>query len=82
MMVKEMEYLPQPALAVDKYEDACAIQKVLLENGYVTMMGREESLWTLNWIYSEYADRNDVIFIERGLYEMLEDERNRKGNKE
>ena len=64
------KYLEQDALASESYEDAAAVQKVLLENGYCVMMSREEHLWLLNWVWTEhFADRNDVIFINRGQYE-------------
>lgn len=72
-MVKDLigdKNLPQEALCVDNYKDACTIQEVLLNNGFVVMMGREEGLYTLNWIWTQNSDanRNDVIFYERDLY--------------
>lgn len=64
------KYLEQDALAFESYEDAAAVQKILLENGYCVMMSREEHLWLLNWVWTErFADRNDVIFISRAQYE-------------
>ena len=62
--------LPQEAIAFHSYEDAAAVEKILIENGYCTMMSREEHLWLLNWCWTEVpADRNGVIFIDRALYE-------------
>ena len=62
--------LPQEAIAFHSYEDAAAVEKILIENGYCTMMSREEHLWMLNWCWTEVpADRNCVIFINRALYE-------------
>lgn len=64
------EYLEQSGLAFDTYDAAATVQKILLEQGYCVMMSREENLWILNWVWTETpADRNDVIFINRGKYE-------------
>ena len=64
------EYLEQSVLAFNTYDAAAAVQKILLEQGYCVMMSREEDLWILNWVWTETpADRNDVIFINRGKYE-------------
>ena len=66
----EFELLPQQALAVDNYEDACTIQNILLNNGYCVLMTTEENLFCLNWVWSEnHADRNDVVFGARDEYE-------------
>lgn len=68
MFIKK--YLPQEAIAVHSYEDACALQKVLVENGNCVMLSREENLWLVNWIWTETpADRNCVIFTSRDEYE-------------
>ena len=64
------KYLEQEALSFESYEDAAAVQKILLENGYCVMMSREEHLWLLNWVWTEqFANRNDVVFINRAQYE-------------
>ena len=64
------KYLEQDALAFHSFEEAAAVQKILLENGYCVMMSREEHLWLVNWVWTErFADRNDVIFVNRGSYE-------------
>lgn len=71
MLIKE--YLEQEALTFENYEDAATVQKILIENGYCVMMSREEHLWLLNWVWTEnFADRNDVIFINRAQYECDE----------
>ena len=70
MLLKD--FLPQDCLTFSTYEEAAAVQKILIDNGYCTMMGREEQLWTLNWIWAENADRNNVIFLERQDYEYYE----------
>lgn len=67
------KYLEQEALTFHSFEEAAAVQKILLENGYCVMMSREEQLWLLNWVWTErFADRNDVIFINRAQYECDE----------
>lgn len=71
MLIKE--YLEQEALTFENYEDAATVQKILIENGYCVMMSREEHLWLLNWVWTEnFANRNDVIFINRAQYECDE----------
>ena len=65
-------YVPKQEIACGSYEDAAAIQKVLLENGYCVMVSREEQLWIVNYIWSPTADRNDVIFASREEYEWEE----------
>lgn len=67
------KYLEQDALTFESYEDAVTVQKILIENGYCTMMSREEHLWLLNWVWTtNFADRNEVIFVNRGMYECNE----------
>ena len=67
------KFLEQEALAFHSFEEAAAVQKILLENGYCVMMSREEHLWLLNWVWTErFADRNGVIFIDRAQYECDE----------
>ena len=70
MFIKD--FLPQECLTFSTYEEAAIVQKILIDNGYCTLMGREENLWTLNWIWAENADRNNVIFLERQDYEYCE----------
>lgn len=63
--------LEQDGIAVRSFEDAVTIQRILIENGNAVMITREENLWIVNWVWcdSGYADRNDVIFINRADYE-------------
>ena len=66
-------FLEQDALTFSTFEEAAAVQKILLENGYCVMMSREEGLWLLNWVWTDHpADRNGVIFINREQYECNE----------
>ena len=61
--------LPQQAITVNTYEEAARIAEMLLKNRYVVMLSREENLWCINWTYSEFSDRNDVVFIDRETFE-------------
>ena len=64
------EYIPKQELTVANFEDAMTIQQILLDNGYVVMVSREDAFYVLNWIWTETpADRNDVIFYDRTIYE-------------
>ena len=63
-------YLDSEALAFHSYENALIVQKALLEEGYCVMLSREEELWLVNWVWTErFANRNDVIFVNRAEYE-------------
>ena len=63
--------LEQDGIAVHSFEDAVTIMKILVENNNCAMLSREENLWIVNWVWTEgaQANRNDVIFINRGAYE-------------
>ncbi len=64
-------YITKNEIALHSFEDAVAIAKTLLDNGYVTMISREEQLYIVNYVWSPNdADRNDVAFMDR---EELED---------
>ena len=64
-------YITKNEIALHSFEDAAAVAKILLDNGYVTRISREEKLYIVNYIWSaEDANRNDVAFIDR---EELED---------
>ncbi len=56
-------------IAVNDYYDATTIAEILMNNGYVIMMSREEQLYILNVIWSAGCDRNDVVFMDRGEFE-------------
>jgi len=57
-------------IAVDNFADAETLLEVLINNGYVVLLSKEEKLWIINYIWSENnADRNDVVFMSREEYE-------------
>lgn len=78
------KYLTDNEIAIKDYDKACLIQEILLEEGYVVMMSREERLWIINWIWCPdgYADRNDVIFISREDYEWEQWQESQKEEEE
>lgn len=48
-----------------------AVMHVLLDEGYVVMVSQEESLYIINYIWSQedYADRSSVVFMDRCNFE-------------
>ncbi len=59
-------------IAVKSYTDALSLAEILLNNGYVVMISKEEQLWIVNYIWSHRdANRNDVVFINREDYEDM-----------
>lgn len=67
-------YLTDNQICVKSYENVVALQKILLDEGHVVMVSREEQFWIVNWIWDpeDRADRNAVIFISREDYEYEE----------
>ena len=65
-------YIPKHEVALHSYEDAAAITKILLDNGYVAMISREEQLYIVNYLWSQRgADRNDVAFMDRDVLQDI-----------
>ena len=65
-------YVTNNEIALHSYEDAVALTKVLLDNGYVAMISREEQLYIVNYVWSQRnADRNDVVFMDRDELEDI-----------
>ena len=67
-------------IALDKYEDVAKILPILVNNGYATMVTREEDLWIVSYIYAEdtyceQANRNNVVLMDRGIFELDYEER-------
>lgn len=50
-------------------EDAFKVADMLVQNGYVVMVSIEEDLVILNCVNTLYADRNEVVFMERDKFE-------------
>ena len=57
-------------IAINSKENAIKIAEILLEEKYVVMLSREEDLYIINFEYSQYSDRNDVVFMDRETFEQ------------
>ena len=65
-------YITKNELVLHTFEDAIAVSKILLDNGYVTMISREEQLYIVNYVWSQRgANRNDVAFMDRDELEDI-----------
>ena len=64
--------LENEGIAVRSFEDACALSKILLDNGNAVMITEEEELYIVNWVWcdSGFPDRNDVVFRNRAELEI------------
>lgn len=66
-----MRYITNNEIACHKFANAESLTEILLDEGYVVMLSKEENLTIVNYVWSpRNADRNDVAFIDR---EELED---------
>lgn len=65
------DYLTDNYLMFRTYEAASNVAQALVNNGYVVMLSREESLWILNYIWTslDKPHRKDVLFYSREDYE-------------
>jgi len=63
--------LPDGELTFHDWESCQNVMDVLLNEGYVLLLSREESLYTLNYIWTceNYADRNEVVFMDRSEFD-------------
>lgn len=44
--------------------------KLLIGEGcYIPMVSLEDNLYIVNWVFSEFCDRSDVIFLSKEEYE-------------
>ena len=65
-----MKWITDNEIAVKQFIDAQKLAQILLDNGYVVMMSTEEQLYIVNYVWSPNgADRNDVVFEDRGIIE-------------
>ena len=64
--MKDFTYVTKNEIAVSTQEAVVSLMDVLMDNGYVVMVSREENLYIVNYIWSERdCDRNDVCFQRR-----------------
>ena len=65
-----MNLIPEQEIACHSFANAESLAEILLDEGYVVMISREEKLYIVNYIWSENdANRNDVVFVRRDEYE-------------
>lgn len=57
-------------IAIQDKESALEIVKILVEEEYCVLLSKEESLYIINYEYSEFSDRNNVVFMNREDFEQ------------
>jgi len=64
--------IPGTEIAVSKKENIEPIVNALLDEGYAVLLSHEEQLTIINYLWCEdsYADRNDVVFMPRDIFEL------------
>lgn len=67
----DFRYITDSEIALTSYEETMKLVEILMDNGYVCMISREEQLYIVNYIWSteDYADRNAVCFQSREVVE-------------
>lgn len=65
--MNDFKYITDNEIALSSYEETMKLVDILMNNGYVCMISREEQLYIVNYIWSteDYADRNAVCFQSR-----------------
>ena len=56
-------------IALHDKETALKIANILVDEEYVVMISREEDLYIINYLYAQYSDRNDVVFMPRDEFD-------------
>lgn len=57
-------------IAVSDKEAAMKIANILVDEEYCVMLSREEDLYIIDFEYSEFSDRNNVVFMNREDFEQ------------
>jgi hypothetical protein len=57
-------------IAIRNKEAAMRVVSCLVEEEYCIMLSREEDLYIIDFEYSEYSDRNNVVFMSREDFEQ------------
>ena len=69
------ELIPKTELVFDNIEDAVAVLSAAVRSDnehsgdYCVLVSREENLYVLNFLYSKNSDRNDVVFMDRDIFD-------------
>ena len=65
-------YITNNEIAFHDRYNAQRVAALLLEEGYVVMISREENLYIVNYVWSPNdANRNDVVFSSREIIEDI-----------
>lgn len=65
-----MRYITDNEIVCKSYSDALSLAEILLNNGYVVLISKEEKLFIVNYEWSSQdANRNDVVFLNREKFE-------------
>lgn len=56
-------------IAIKDKEKALEVLSTLVDEEYCVMFSREEDLYIINYEYSEYSDRNNVVFMSKDEFE-------------
>lgn len=56
-------------IAIKNKEKALEVLSDLVDEEYCVMFSREEDLYIINYEYSEYSDRNNVVFMSKDEFE-------------
>lgn len=59
------ELLTRNEIVCSDSANATSIVNSLISEGYVVMVSLEDNLWILNYIWTDGADRNEVVFVSR-----------------
>lgn len=64
--MKNFTYVTNNEIAVKSFANAETLAELLLDEGYVVMISKEEKLYIVNYVWSpDDANRNDVCFQSR-----------------
>lgn len=65
-----MDRMYNQQLVFKKIEDALVVSELLVKEGYVVMLSREEQFTILNYLRTfPDSDRNSVVFMNRDEFE-------------
>ena len=56
-------------IAIKNKEKGLEVLSALVDEEYCVMFSREEDLYIINYEYSEYSDRNNVVFMSKDEFE-------------
>ena len=64
--------IPEGELTFHDWQSCIDVADILMDEGYVVMLSREENFYIINYVWSSerYADRSNVVFMEREDFEQ------------